>query len=121
MRNKARVSWLDLAQVPGIKLGVTLRRLLGIGGMKTFLKILLLVVVALVAIKLLPIALVAGCVAAALVAVLAILGVSLAAAVVVAALVVAAVLSPIWLPVLVIVGVIALCKRLSRPAATPQG
>ena len=87
--------------------------------MKTFLKVLLLVIAAIVAVKLLPIAFVVGCAAAVLVAALAILGVSLAAVVIVGSLVVAALLSPIWLPVLAVVGIVALCKRLSRPAATP--
>jgi hypothetical protein len=85
--------------------------------MKTFLKVLLIVVAAIVAVKLLPVALVFGCVAAFLLAALAVLGVSLAALALVAALVVAALLSPVWLPVLAVVGVIALCRRGGKAAA----
>ena len=64
-----------------------------------------------VALKLLPIALGMGCVVAAILAGLAVLGVSLAALLICAALVVAAVLSPVWVPVLAIIGVIALFRR----------
>ncbi len=88
--------------------------------MKTFLKVLLLVVAAIVAVKLLPVALAIGFVLMAPVALLAILGVSVAGALVGAALVVTAVLSPIWLPVLAVVGIVALCRRGgSKPAAAP--
>lgn len=83
----------------------------GFGDMKTFLKVLLIVVAVIVALKLLPIALGLGCVVAAILAGLAVLGVSLAALLVCAALVVAAVLSPVWMPVLAIIGVIALFRR----------
>lgn len=79
--------------------------------MKTFFKVLLIVVAVIVAVKLLPVALVFGCIAACLVAALAVLGVSLAALTVGAAIVVAAVLSPVWVPVLAIVGLVALCRR----------
>jgi hypothetical protein len=79
--------------------------------MKTFLKVLLIVVAVIVALKLLPIALGMGCVVAAILAGLAVLGVSLAALLICAALVVAAVLSPVWVPVLAIIGVIALFRR----------
>ena len=79
--------------------------------MKTFWKILLIVVAVIVAIKLLPVVFFMGCLAAGLLAGLAVLGVSLAALLLCAALVVLAILSPIWIPVLAIVGVVALLRR----------
>jgi hypothetical protein len=79
--------------------------------MNTFLKVFLIVVGAILAVKLLPIAFGLVCGVAALLAGLAILGVSLAALLVCAALVVVAALSPIWVPVLAIVGIVGLCRR----------
>ena len=79
--------------------------------MKTFFKVLLILIAALVAVKLLPVALVIGCIVAVPVGLLAILGVSLVGVIVVAALVMAAVLSPVWLPVLAVVGIVTLCRR----------
>lgn len=86
----------------------------GFEGVKTFLKILLVVVAALVAIKLLPVTLALGFVLGLAVVGLAIAGLSVVAALAVGAIVVAAVLSPVWIPVLLIVGLIALVKRFSR-------
>ncbi|MCX6953485.1 MAG: hypothetical protein NTV51_15150 [Verrucomicrobia bacterium] len=85
--------------------------------MNTFLKVLLILVAVVVAVKLLPIAFVVRCVAAGLLAGLAVLGVSLAALLLCAALAVAAILSPIWVPVLAIVGIVALCKRSNGTSA----
>jgi hydrogenase/urease accessory protein HupE len=87
--------------------------------MKPFLKVLLLVVAALIAIKLLPLTVAVGCLVALLLAGLAFVGVSVLALVVGLGIVIAAVLAPIWVPVLAVVGIIALIKRTShRPAAT---
>lgn len=94
-----------------MKFTATFPREVGFRNMKTFLKILLIVVAVVVAVKLLPIAFIAGCVAAGLLAALAVLGVSLAALLVCAALGVAAVLSPIWVPVLAIIGIVSLYRR----------
>jgi hypothetical protein len=76
--------------------------------MKTFLKIFLLVLLALVALKLLPLTLALGCVMAIVLAGLVMLG--LGAAVV---------LSPIWVPALVITGIVSLILRTGRRVATP--
>lgn len=83
--------------------------------MKTFLKVLLIVVAVIIAVKLLPIAFVIGCAVAALLAGLAVLGVSLGALLICAALAVGALLSPIWVPVLAIVGLVALGRRYGGP------
>ncbi len=82
--------------------------------MKSFLKIFLLVVMALVAIKLLPFTLAGGCVLGLAVGVLIIVGASALAGVLAVAMGVVAVLAPLWIPVLAIVGLIAAIKRLNR-------
>lgn len=79
--------------------------------MNTFLKVLLILVAVVVAIKLLPVALALICVLAAGVGLLALIGVSLAAGLLCAGLLLAVALSPIWLPVLALVGLIALIKK----------
>lgn len=85
--------------------------------MNNVLKVILLLLAAVVAIKLLPLTFGIGCVlAAALLAMLA-LGASFIGVALVAVLFLAAVLSPIWIPVLILVGVIALIRRASRKTA----
>ena len=78
--------------------------------MKTFLKVLLIMIALVVAVKLLPAVFVLVCLAAAGIALVAVSGLSILAGILCAALVVAALLSPIWLPVLAIVGLVALCR-----------
>ena len=85
--------------------------------MKTFLKVLLIIAVAIVAVKLLPITLVLGCLLAAGMAVLAGLGVATVAISACLALALVALLSPIWLPVLAVIGLVMLVKRSSRTTA----
>lgn len=82
--------------------------------MKQFLKIGLLVILALIAVKLLPLTFGLGFVlAGAMVALLAL--VASAVATLFAAMVgLAAVLAPLWIPILIVVGVIALIKRCTR-------
>lgn len=87
--------------------------------MNAFWKILLLVVVAIVAIKLLPVTLVLGAAVGGVLALCAALGVSVVVLLVGSVLLLAAVLSPIWLPILALVGVVALIRRSSRPPAEP--
>lgn len=85
--------------------------------MKGFLKVVLLVLLAVIAVKLLPLTFALGCVLALAVLALTAVGVSFIAALVggVIALVVA--LSPILIPVLAIVGLVALLKKSNdRPA-----
>jgi hypothetical protein len=84
--------------------------------MKTFLKVLLVVILAMVAIKLLPATFALGCILAVGLAILAAVGVSVLAIGLYVALAIVALLSPIWLPILAIVGIIALIKRWRRPA-----
>lgn len=94
--------------------------------MKTGLKIFLVLIAALLVLKLLPVILVMGgfslaglvvVVGGLLVAalgVLVLLGVSVSAAVLAVALVVAVALSPIWVPVLAVIGLIFLLKKAKR-------
>ena len=85
--------------------------------MKSALKIFLLVIVCLIAVKLLPVTLALGAGLAAMIAVVVALGASAVAVLLVAALVVTALLSPLWFPVLLLVGIIALIRRCSRTSA----
>jgi hypothetical protein len=82
--------------------------------MKTFLKVLLLVLVALIVVKCLPLLIAAGfALAGALLGFIA-LAASAVAALIGSAIVLGALLSPIWIPILAIVGLIALIKRAGR-------
>ncbi|MEX2044540.1 MAG: hypothetical protein WD941_04245 [Opitutus sp.] len=85
--------------------------------MKTFLKILLLVVVAILAVKLLPLTLALGCLLGVALVVMAGLGLSAMAVILGIGILMAALLSPIWLPILALVGVIALIKRMNGSTA----
>lgn len=82
--------------------------------MKTFLKILLLVSVALVAIKLLPLTIGVGFAVGLLLVGLVMAGLSLLAGIAVIGLALGAVLAPVWIPALLLVGLIALIRRMTR-------
>jgi hypothetical protein len=86
----------------------------GFCGMKTFLKILLVLVVAVIAVKLLPLTLALGAAIGVALVIAVALGFGAIAVLLCAAIVLVAVLSPIWIPVLALLGVIALIKRGSR-------
>ena len=85
--------------------------------MKGCLKVVLLVIVALIAVKLLPLIFGLGCLLAGAVLGFIALVASAVAALIGSAIVFAAVLSPIWIPALAIIGLIALVKRSSRRSA----
>ena len=82
--------------------------------MKAFLKVVLLVIAAIIAVKLLPLTFALGCALAAGLLGLIVLGVSAFFAILIAAIVVVAVLSPIWIPILALTGLIALIKGDTR-------
>lgn len=86
--------------------------------MKTFLKVVLLVIAAVIAVKLLPLTLGLGILLGVSIVGLAAVGVSALALILGLGVVLVAVLSPIWIPVLAIVGLVALVKRSGRPSAT---
>ena len=101
----------------------------GFWGMKTFLKVVLILIAAVIVVKLLPaLVLIGGLSLGGLVlvglgllavgGVLGAVGLSVAAALLGIAAVVALALSPVWVPVLVIVGIVALVRRSSRRSVT---
>ena len=79
--------------------------------MKTFLKILLIAALLLIAIKLSPLIFFGALIGLVAAAVLGVIGLSLVIVLLAVALALAVALSPIWLPVLVVLGVISLCKK----------
>ena len=79
--------------------------------MKTFLKVLLLAALLIVAIKLSPVIFLGALVGLAAAMVLGIVGLSLVAALVAVVLALAVALSPVWIPVLVVMGLISLFKK----------
>jgi hypothetical protein len=83
--------------------------------MNTFLKVVLLVIAAVIAIKLLPLAFAVFCLFGGILIGLLALGLSALATMVGLGVAFVAVLSPIWVPLLAIVGIIALIKRSNRP------
>ena len=87
--------------------------------MKTFLKILLVAAILIVAIKLSPVVFVAAAIGLLAAAVLGVIGLSLLAALVAVVVAVAAALAPIWIPVLAIVGAVSLFKKLNDRPAPP--
>ncbi|MBL9212779.1 MAG: hypothetical protein JNL92_20125 [Opitutaceae bacterium] len=82
--------------------------------MNPFLKFLLIVLCALLAVKFLPEMFAFGCLLAGLLLALATVGLPLLVAACVAILAFVVLLAPIWLPVLLIVGLVALIRRTSR-------
>ncbi len=85
--------------------------------MNSFLKVVLLILVAIIAVKLLPAMLALGFLPGVAVVALGAIGVSVLGALCLASAVLLAVLSPVWVPVLAIIGVIALIKRSGRRTA----
>ncbi len=88
--------------------------------MKTFLKVLLLAALLLIAIKFSPVIFLGAIVGLLLAVVLGALGISLIAALFAVVLALAVALSPIWIPVLVVLGLISLFRKSERtpPAVT---
>lgn len=82
--------------------------------MKTFLKVLLLAALLIVAIKCSPLIFLGALAGLIVAAVLGAVGVSLVAALLAVVLAVALALSPIWIPVLVVLGLISLFRRSER-------
>ncbi len=87
--------------------------------MNTFLKISLIVVLALLALKFLPVILVGAFVGLLLAVILGAFGLSLVALLLAVGIVLALVLSPIWIPVLIVMGLISLFRKLGERPAPP--
>ena len=84
--------------------------------MKTFLKIVLIAALLIVAIKISPILFVGAFAGLVVAAVLGVIGISLLAGLAAVLLSLAVALSPIWIPILVIVGIVSLCRKNDRTA-----
>ena len=82
--------------------------------MNTFLKITLIVLAVLIGIKLLPLTLAAIGIIAAVALVAAVVGLSALAVVFAVAVAAATILSPLWLPVLLVVGFVTLLRNSRR-------
>jgi hypothetical protein len=80
--------------------------------MKTFLKILLVAVLVIVAVKFSPVILIGALVGLLLAVVLGAVGLSLAAALLAVGIALALALSPLWIPVLIVMGLISLFRKL---------
>jgi hypothetical protein len=87
--------------------------------MNTVVKVLLIVVVLLVAIKLSPIIFMLALMGLLAAAFLGAVGLSMLAVFAAIMLTLAVALSPIWIPVLVIVGLVSLLKKANRPSQSP--
>lgn len=82
--------------------------------MRTLLKFTLVLLLAVVAVKFLPALALAGLVAGMGLAIMILGGLSLAAGLVLLAVVVGVVLTPLWLPLLALVGLVALIRHFTR-------
>lgn len=87
--------------------------------MKTFLKILLIAALLILAIKFSPVLFFFGLVGLFAAAILGVVGLSLLVALLAVVLAFAIALSPVWIPVLAIIGLISLFKRSGGNGATP--
>jgi hypothetical protein len=97
----------------------TFLRLRGFRDMNTVVKVLLVFVVLLVAIKLSPIIFMLALVGLLAATFLGAIGLSVLAVFAAIVLTLAVALSPIWVPVLVIVGLVSLFKKTNRPSQSP--
>ena len=87
--------------------------------MKTFLKVMLVVVLLFIAIKLSPIIFLAALIGLLVATLLGAVGLSLLAGLFAVVITLAAALSPIWIPVLLVMGAISLFKKLNDRSAPP--
>jgi hypothetical protein len=87
--------------------------------MKTFLKVLLIAALLIIAIKLSPVIFIGALLGLLAAAVLGAVGISLLAALVAVLIALAVALSPIWIPVLVIMGLVSLFKKNGNAAPPP--
>lgn len=83
--------------------------------MKTFLKVLLIAALLIVAIKLSPVIFVGALLGLLAAAVLGAIGVSLVAGLIAVLIALTVALAPIWIPVLVVMGLISLFQRKEPP------
>lgn len=86
--------------------------------MKTFVKVLLLAALLIVAIKFSPVLFLGAIAGLIVAAVLGVVGISLIAALLAVVLALAVALSPVWVPVLVVLGLISLFRKGERTPPT---
>lgn len=86
--------------------------------MKTFLKVLLIAALLIVAIKLSPVLFVGALLGLLAAAVLGAIGVSLVAGLLAVLIALTVALAPIWIPVLVVMGLVSLFRRKEPPVVT---
>ena len=82
--------------------------------MKTFLKVILIAALLIVAIKISPVLFLGAFVGLLVAAVLGMIGISLLAGLVAVVLALAVALSPIWIPVLCVIGIVSLFRKADR-------
>ncbi|MEI6105740.1 MAG: hypothetical protein WCR49_01900 [Opitutae bacterium] len=87
--------------------------------MKTFFKILLVVVLTVLVIKFIPFVMIGAMVGLLLAAILGAVGLGLVGALLVVGIMLALALAPIWIPVLIVMGAISLFKKLSSRSEPP--
>jgi hypothetical protein len=87
--------------------------------MKTFLKVLLIAALLIIAIKISPIIFLGALAGLLAAAVLGVIGISLVAALAAVVLAFALALSPIWIPVLVVMGLVSLFKQNGNSTPPP--
>lgn len=87
--------------------------------MKTFLKASLIVVLSIIALKFSPVLFVGAVLGLIAAVVLGAVGFSLVLALVAIAIALALALSPIWIPILIVMGVVSLFRKMSDKPATP--
>jgi hypothetical protein len=90
----------------------------GLAGVKTFLKFVVFLVVAIIAVKLLPLTIALGFVLGGAIVALAAVGVSVIALLFGLAVFLLTVLSPVWIPLLALIGLIALIRGSGRRGET---
>ena len=86
--------------------------------MKTFLKVLLIAALLIVAIKLSPVIFIGALLGLLAAAVLGAIGISLVAGLLAVLIALTVALAPIWIPVLVVMGLISLFRRKEPPVVT---
>jgi hypothetical protein len=86
--------------------------------MKTFLKVLLIAALLIVAIKLSPVIFIGALLGLLAAAVLGAIGVSLVAGLLAVLIALTVALAPIWIPVLVVMGLVSLFRRKEPPVVT---
>jgi hypothetical protein len=87
--------------------------------MNTFVKVLLIAALLLVAIKLSPVIFIGALLGLIAAAVLGAVGISLVAALLAVLIAFTLALSPIWIPILVVMGLVSLLRKNSNAAPTP--